>query len=92
MASEPTADCTYEDLIRIYRENCGLANADECSRALRALRQLRLIQPEEIEGFTGDRMKMRDIEKAIGEAEKSSVIFGLGTCKTTVICPTDCLR
>jgi hypothetical protein len=86
--AEPTADCTYEELVRIYRENCGLADAGECRRALKALRQLALIQPSETEQ-AGDRMTMRDIEKRIEEASDAAAVFGLASQKATVIVPSD---
>jgi hypothetical protein len=92
-AAEPNADVSYEDLIRIYRENCALSTAAECRRALSALRQLRLIEPSEIEQG-GDRITKRDIEKAIDEATESLAIlqYTSSDTPTPVITPADCLR
>jgi len=94
MAAEPTAECSYSDLIRIYRENSGLETLDECRRAIKALRQLYVIQPSEIEQ-SGDSMTMRDIENRIAEADKAASVFqltGSGAARTPAIVPTDCLR
>lgn len=92
-SAQPNAECTYDDLVRIYRQNAALSTVDECQHALSALRQLALIQPSEME-TSGDRITMRDIEKRIAEAERCLAIasYAAGSVRTTVITPTDWLR
>lgn len=92
-SAQPTAECTYDDLVRIYRQNAALSTVDECTAALSALRQLALIQPSEME-LSGDRTVLRDIEKRIAEADRCLAVAQVvgGTVRTTVITPTDCLR
>lgn len=91
--AEPTADCTYEDLVRIYRENSGLETLAVCQRAVKTLRQLSLIKPSEAE-FNGERMTANDIEKRITEATAAIGALNViaGSARTPVIVPADCLR
>lgn len=91
MSAEPTAECTYDELVRIYRENAALGTIDQCQTAITALNQLALIQPAEIEAG-GERVSMRDIERRIDQAEKKLVILTMSAVRTSVICPADCLR
>lgn len=85
--AEPTADCSFEDLIRIYRENCGLNSLAECDRAVRALRQLKLIRPKETEAG-GERMTMEDIQSAIDEATQAMAVFQMNSGRVQVITPS----
>lgn len=85
--AEPTADCSFEDLLRIYRENCGLSCLAECNRALRALRQLKMIRPKETEA-AGERMEMEEIQSAIDEATQAMAVFRMNSSRVQVITPS----
>ena len=85
------ANLSYAALIRVYHENNGMENAEQCRTLLRAIRSLRVVRPTETEK-AGERISFQVLDRVEDDAKAQLASFNHYAAPIETVVPEDSLQ